>query len=158
MPPEQTPTTDRADRAKAYRLSVIVALLIIIGLGGWFAYYISNTQPLVDSTLRDQFVWVVTPAAPLNATSGPRITVALKIADATLPVGTYPGSCDVIDGTHFTLINNELSGVICRSGNGGTEIGIFKDSAGALTIQQGTITSGVGRGTNFTPVVQKTSS
>ena len=151
MPPDQSQT----DPARGYRLSVFVALLIIIGLGGWFAYYISNTQPLVDSTLRDQFVWVLTPAQPLPSTPGPRVTVALKIADAVLPVGTYPGSCEIIDGSHWTLIDNELSGVICRYNNGGTEVGIFKDNTGALTIQQGTITSGVGRGTGFTPVVQQ---
>ncbi len=149
--PEHAPT-------KGYGLSVIVALLIIIGLGGWFAYYISNTQPLVDSTLREQFVWVLTPAAPLPAVPGPRITVSLKIADATLPVGTYTGSCEIIDGKKVEFITNELSGVVCRSGSSGTELGIFKDATGALMIEQGAITNADGRGSNFTPVVQETSS
>ncbi len=54
-----------------YGVSVIVALLIIIGLGGWFAYYVSNTQPLVDDTLRDQFTWHIAPAQPLPDVKGP---------------------------------------------------------------------------------------
>ncbi|HVV38961.1 MAG TPA: hypothetical protein VHD31_01415 [Candidatus Paceibacterota bacterium] len=140
-----------------YGVSVIVALLIIIGLGGWFAYYISHTQPLVDDTLRDQFVWHITPGQPLPDKIGPRTKVTLQIADAVLPVGTYDGNCELIDAKKTSLMTDELSGVICRNGTTGMEVGIFKQN-GELLIKQGPIKTENGRGQDFVPVVQQTTS
>ena len=140
-----------------YGVSVIVALLIIIGLGGWFAYYVSNTQPLVDQTLRDQFIWHITPGQPLPDKIGPRTNVTLQIADATLPVGNYPGNCQLIDTKTTPLLTNELSGVICRSGDTGTEVGIFTQN-GELILKQGTIAGATARGANFVPIVQQVAS
>jgi len=150
-------TKNPGEPKSGFGISVIVALLIIIGLGGWFAYYVSNTQPLVDDTLRDQFVWHITPGQPLPDKVGPRTNVTLQIATVTLPVGDYPGNCELIDTKTTPLLTDELSGVICRSGDTGTEIGIFTQN-GELILKQGAIAGADARGANFEPIVQKVTS
>ncbi|HWB34167.1 MAG TPA: hypothetical protein VG753_02535 [Candidatus Paceibacterota bacterium] len=153
MPPA---TNSSPDGRRTYGLSVIIALLIIIGLGGWFIYYTFHTQPLIDETLREQFVWHLVPAAPLPDAPGPQTAITLEIAGADLPTGTYAGTCSVIDGTNATLSSGELSGVICRTDAGGTEIGVFRDADDKLVLKKGNITTAGGRGQNFTPIVQST--
>ncbi len=151
-------TQNSGEPKSGYTVSVVVALLIIIGLGGWFAYYISHTQPLVDDTLRDQFIWHISPGQPLPDKIGPRTVVTLQIADATLPVGTYPGNCTTIDTKTTPLLTDELSGVICRaSDNTGDEVGIFKQN-GELILKHSTISGATARGNNFIPIVQQVSS
>ncbi|HVZ75781.1 MAG TPA: hypothetical protein VG934_00710 [Candidatus Paceibacterota bacterium] len=145
-----------SDVRKTYGLSVIVALLIIVGLGGWFVYYTFHEGSLVDDTLREQFVWHLVPAAPLPDTPGPQTAITLEIAGADLPTGTYAGTCSIIDGANATLMSGELSGVICRTDAGGTEIAVFRDADDKLVLKKGAITTAGGRGQDFTPVVQST--
>lgn len=148
--------TNEVKHKNSYGVSAIVALLIIVGLGGWFIYYTFYTQPLIDQTLREQFVWNIAPSQPLASSPGPRSSVTLKVAEAVLPVGTYPGSCTIVDGKTLALLSGELSGVVCRSGDGGTEVGIFKEEE-QLSIKQSPIEGASGRGKDFTPLVKQSS-
>jgi hypothetical protein len=151
MPPTQPIETQQG---RVYRAPIIAAGLIVIALAGWFTYYSFHTQPLVDQTLRGQFVWnfeVVSPSAANPATT---TVVVLRIAGVDLPAGVYPGSCKPIKPTSDAYLENELSGVLCRSGDTGTEIGVFKEDDNLL-LKRGAIKTAEGRGENFTPITKE---
>ncbi|HYF13379.1 MAG TPA: hypothetical protein VD928_03730 [Candidatus Paceibacterota bacterium] len=133
-----------------------IILLVVVGLVAWFGYNSVRSQSLVDQTLREQFTWSLVPALPDPAAPGPRTTVNLQIADVVMPLGTYPGNCEIIDGKNQALLSGELSAVVCRSGEAGVELGIFKENE-QLVLKKGDIASGSTRGGNFVPIVREQS-
>ncbi len=143
---------EQNEQGQQYKWPVIAAVAIVIILAGWFAYYSFHTQPLVDQTLRGQFVWnfEIVPAAGAQATT---TVVVLRIAGVDLPAGAYPGECNEINGNSVAYLSGELSGVICRSGANGTEIGVFKDSD-KLVLKRGAITTEGGRGEDFAAITK----
>ena len=150
MPTEQT----NVPLSKGYGLSIGIILLVVVALVSWFGYNSVRSQSLVDQTLREQFEWSLVPAQPDPTTPGPRTTVNLKITEVSMPLGTYAGSCEIIDGKSLALLENELSGIVCRSSESGVEIGIFRES-GQLILKKGTIERGSTRGSSFEPIVKQ---
>ena len=71
-----------------------------------------------------------------------------------VPLGTFAGNCDIIDGTSQALLQDELSAVVCKQGTTGVEIGIFKDN-GQLVLKKGLLDSSSQRGTNFVAIVKQ---
>ncbi len=140
--------------SKGYGLSIGIILLVVVALVSWFGYNSVRSQSLVDQTLREQFTWALVPAQPDPVTPGPRTSVNLTITDVTMPLGTYTGNCEIIDGKTQALLENELSGVVCRDSESGIEIGIFREN-GQLILKKGTIGSGSVRGSNFEPIVKQ---
>ena len=128
-----------------YRFSIVVALLIIAIVAAWYFYYKLQSQPAPDQTLREQFSWQLSPAPASGA--GPYTVVGLKIADVSVPVGTYAGSCD----DPLTFLPGEISGVICKADGRGTEVGIFMEN-GRLVLEEAAIDPQSGRGVNFQPI------
>ncbi len=137
-----------------YGLWLGIIILIVVALVAWFGYNSVRSQSLVDETLREQFIWTLVPAQPDPATPGPRTTVSLQIADVSMPLGTYDGSCTVVDGKTQALLSGELSGVVCRADGAGIEIGVFKEN-GQLVLKKGTISSDDSRGMDFAPLVKQ---
>ncbi len=138
---------------RGYKTLGLVVLLCIVGLMGWLAYYNLHTQPLVaEQALREQFIWRFEDAAPLPQMAR-RTTVTLTIAGVNLPAGTYEGICTLIDGEEKKFLPNELSGVLCRAGSSGTEIGIFRENE-SLVLKRATVVGADGRGTDFVVVTK----
>ncbi len=149
MPTENTPQQKRG-----YGLSMGIVLLIVVALIAWFGYNSVRSKALVDQTLREQFTWTLVPANPDPATPGPRTTINLQIADVHMPLGTFPGNCEIVDGKSQALLQGELSGAVCHNGDTGVEIGIFKENE-QLVLKRGEIVSGSTRGSNFAPIVKE---
>ncbi|HVU80030.1 MAG TPA: hypothetical protein VHD37_01565 [Candidatus Paceibacterota bacterium] len=147
MPPEQ------ASQNSFSKLPIIAAVAVVVLLAGWFMYYSFHTQPLVDQTLRGQFVWNVE-VVPATAAEATTTVVVLRVAGVDLAAGSYKGDCDEINGKSEPLLQDELSGIICRSGDKGVEIGVFRDGEN-LVLKRGVITGAEGRGTDFTPITKK---
>jgi hypothetical protein len=141
------------EQKRGYGLWIGIILLIVVALIAWFGYSSIRSQSLVDQTLREQFNWTLVPAQPDPAAPGPRTTINLRITDVSMPLGTYPGSCQIVDGKSQALLEGELSGVVCVSAGTGVEIGIFKENE-QLVLKKGEIASGSTRGSNFTPIVK----
>jgi len=137
-------------------------MLVVVGLVAWFGYNSVRSQALVDQTLREQFQWTLVPALPDPVTPGPRTTINLTIAEVSMPLGTYAGACDIVDGKKESLLEGELSGVVCRYNMAeapqaedvvGVEVGIFREND-QLVLKKGSIMGGTKRGSNFTPIVK----
>ncbi len=141
------------EQKRGYGLWIGIILLIVVALIAWFGYSSIRSQSLVDQTLREQFTWSLVPAQPDPATPGPRTTINLRITDVSMPLGTYAGNCQIVDGKSQALLEGELSGVVCITGETGVEIGIFKENE-QLVLKKGEIASGSTRGSNFTPIVK----
>jgi hypothetical protein len=142
-----------APRSRGYGLSLGIILLVVVGLIAWFGYNSIRSQSIVDETLREQFTWTLVPTQPDPANPGPRTMVNLKIADVNMPLGTFAGNCQIVDGKAQALLQGELSGVVCTTGTTGVEIGIFKENE-QLVLKRGDIASGSTRGSDFTPIVK----
>lgn len=147
-------TPERPRQSRGYGLSMGIVLLIVVALVAWFGYNSVRSQSLVDQTLREQFKWTLVPAQPDATTPGPRTTINLQIAEVHMPLGTFPGNCEIVDGRSQALLQGELSGVVCKNGDAGVEIGIFKENE-QLVLKRGEIASGSTRGSNFTPIVKE---
>jgi hypothetical protein len=156
MPTDQNVSApERPKQSRGYGLSMGIVLLVVVALIAWFGYNSVRSQSLVDQTLREQFAWTIVPAQPDPAAPGPRSTVNLQIAAVHMPLGTYPGSCEIVDGKSQALLQGELSGVVCMNGDTGTELGIFKDADEQLVLKRGAIVQGSTRGSNFAPIVKE---
>ncbi len=142
------------EQKRGYGLWIGVIALIVVALIAWFGYNSVRSQSLVDQTLREQFMWNLVPAQPDPAAPGPRTSINLTIAEVNMPLGTFPGDCKIVDGKSQALLEGELSGVVCMSGETGTEIGIFKENE-QLVLKRGDIVTGSTRGSNFTPIVKE---
>lgn len=57
-------------------------------------------------------------------------------------VGTYQGSCAEIEGSGWTLVAGEQSGVICWFAGGGKEIGVFAVESGGFEVMEGDLDEG----------------
>ena len=77
----------------------------------------------------------------------PRAVMISLVAGVAVPIGTYAGSCNLIDGDIAELLPGEVSGVICTKSGDGQEIGVFSEG-GKLVLKQGVVhkdDSGVSR-------------
>jgi hypothetical protein len=142
------------EQKRGYALSLGIVLLVVVGLISWFGYNSIRSQSLVDQTLREQFQWTLVPAQPDPQAPGPRTSINLKIADVSMPLGTYAGDCAIIDGKNQALLEGELSSVVCQSNGTGVELGIFKENE-QLVLKKGDIATGSTRGSNFVPIVKQ---
>jgi len=76
-----------------------------------------------------------------STTGAPRTEVTLATNGKSYVVGTYDGSCAVVDGQSWKLLSNERSGVICWFAGGGVEIGVFEEGGG-FVVKQGSLDEG----------------
>ena len=150
----QSPQSVLLERKGTYGLWLGVVVLIVVALVAWFGYNSVRSQALVDQTLREQFTWTLVPAQPDPKAPGPRTSVNLKIADVSLPLGTYPGDCAIVDGTSLVPLSGELTGVVCKKDTSGIEIGIFKEN-GNPVLKKGSLDPSSLRGINFAPIVKE---
>jgi hypothetical protein len=88
------------------------------------------------------FLWEFFPAGGDNDTGAPKTRITLTANGETKEVGTFDGSCLVINGSSWALAQNELTGVICWFGGAGDEVGIFYENS-QYVVKQGVIEEGV---------------
>jgi hypothetical protein len=126
---------------------LIIAGLLVLALAAWaLANYLGGAK--VDPVIVEQLQWKVTDTTEAMGTTTPQNEVALVVAGVAVPIGTYAGSCNLIDGDIAKLLPGEVSGVMCTKSGDGQEIGVFSEG-GRLVLKQGVVhkdDSGVSRG------------
>lgn len=78
---------------------------------------------------------------PEDAQGIPQTAVMLSVDGAAREVGTYEGSCMVIEGSSWKLLDGEHAGAICYFAGGGTEIGVFEEN-NTMVVKQGFVDEG----------------
>jgi hypothetical protein len=115
----------------------IVVGLIVLALAAWLLVSHLNAVK-ADPAVVEQLQWTITDKTASSGTTTPQNEVALVVAGVPVPIGTYAGSCNLIDGDSTKLLGGEVSGVICTLHGDGEEIGIFSE-AGKLVLKQGVV-------------------
>jgi hypothetical protein len=125
---------------------LIIATLLVLALAAWaLVRHLGSAK--VDPVVVEQLQWKITDMTEAMATTTPQNEVALVVAGVAVPIGTYAGSCNLIDGDIAELLPGEVSGVICTKSGDGQEIGVFSEG-GRLVLKQGVVhkdDSGVSR-------------
>ncbi|MBI5004106.1 hypothetical protein HZC00_03360 [Candidatus Kaiserbacteria bacterium] len=78
---------------------------------------------------------------PVDNQGTPQTAVTLAIDGVTHEVGTYEGSCMVIEGSSWKYLDGEHAGAICYFAGGGTEIGVFEEN-NQMVVKQGIVDEG----------------
>lgn len=131
-----------------------IAVLLLAGAVGFLGYTAGRgsdttqtpkpitTNETAPSDL-DKLIWSFEELKPENEADAPRTAVMLLEgeADRKHNVGTYDGSCSVIEASAWTLLENEKTGVICWWAGGGKEIGVFEED-GKLVVKVGELEEG----------------
>jgi len=117
---------------------LIVAGLVAVLLVGWYVSQLRET----DTPEVGGYQWQMTELGESTTIPGmPRTNVALAYEGETYPVGEYDGACFVMNGSGWTLLEDEVSGVICWWAGGGKEIGIFEED-NSLVVKEGELDEG----------------
>jgi hypothetical protein len=118
------------------RIIIIVGLLVL-ALAAWaLASRLDGVK--ADPAVVEQLQWKITDTTASSGTTTPQNEVALVVASVPVPIGTYAGSCNLVDGDTAKLLANEVSGVICTLHGDGQEIAIFSEG-GKLVLKQGVV-------------------
>jgi hypothetical protein len=147
---------------KSLSIAAVIAIIILAAGAAYTAFHNSSPAPAAvapsASTTAPQiqpanptstvttsptaFAWEFKDAGTDQAAQAPLTTVSIKKMDGSVrTIGTYQGSCATIDGTSWSLLQGESSGVICWWAGGGTELGAFNES-GTTVIKSGGIDEG----------------
>jgi hypothetical protein len=78
---------------------------------------------------------------PEDAQGVPKTAVTLSVDGVAREVGTYDGSCMVIEGSAWQYLDGEHAGAICYFAGGGTEIGVFEEN-NQMVVKQGIVDEG----------------
>ncbi len=93
----------------------------------------TNTEPTYSWTFKNK--------GEKKDTGAPLTEVSLTAGGSTRVIGTYEGSCSVIDNKSWKLLPGEKTGVICWFAGGGSEIGVFEES-GSVVVKVGSVDEG----------------
>lgn len=140
---------------KKSRTWLYVAVAVVILAGIWYAVVgkpasvkapADNEQEEaleLGAAVGDQpsFLWEFSPVAGNNETGAPRTRVTLSIGEDEREIGTYDGSCLVINGSSWPLAEGERTGVICWFAGGGDEVGVFYEN-GTYVVKHGYLEEG----------------
>ncbi len=102
-------------------------------------YFVVETGTLRE--INSGTKWILNDTGETTDSDAPMTAVELQIDEEKRTVGTYEGSCFVIEESEWKLYEGEISGVICWWAGGGTEIGIFEEN-GVRVVKVGTIEEG----------------
>lgn len=124
--------------------SIIGAIIIVlVGAVAW--YVISGkdevTPQTSDTATQGKVVYTWKTAAMPEQDGVPRTSVTLVVGDKSYALGEFSGSCSEIDGTSWTLVEGEKTGVICWYAGGGNELAIFEEN-GKAVVKQGDLDEG----------------
>ncbi|MFA6050051.1 MAG: hypothetical protein WC761_02535 [Candidatus Paceibacterota bacterium] len=120
----------------------ILLAVVLMALGAVAAVAVINYKEEVSKQQAPQsYTWTFKDKGEEEGTGAPLTEVSLTYGDTTKIVGTYQGSCAVIDGATWKLLLGEKSGVICWFAGGGSEIGIFEEN-GQMVLKVGGVEEG----------------
>lgn len=127
---------------------IIGAIIIVLLVAGGAYWYMQQSPASSDAVVETQseskvgFTWNITEMDERADNPGvPRTNVALTSGGKTYQVGEFDGSCSEIDGTSWTLVEGEKTGVICWWAGGGSEVGVFEEG-GKLVVKVGVLEEG----------------
>lgn len=131
---------------------VLGVIFIIILLAG--AYHIGTQKAQAPTETTEQGmkegtagkkmavpVWTIEERGEDTATGGMLSNVSITFAGETHDLGTHLGGCFEIEGSSWTFVEGEQSGVICWFAGGGTEFGFFNEN-GIFVVKQGMLDEG----------------
>lgn len=134
---------------------VLIALLVI----GGFVYFLGKQEAKAPEESMEEEVmegetdrthagpslmWEFNPAGGNQLSGAPDVQVMLVVDGETHDLGTYPGSCMIVDGSGAWLLQEgEVTGVICWWNKKGTELGVFYQN-GRYVVKKGAIEEGSG--------------
>jgi len=113
----------------------IVGIIIVAG-GAYFLFVQQAQAPQMAQT----YDWEFKDLGE-DSTGMPTTEVTLTSNGTIYRLGTYSGSCAVIEGSSWSLQTGEKSGVICWWAGGGEELGVFEEN-GALVVKKGQLDEG----------------
>ncbi len=114
-------------------LAGLVAIIVVAG-----GFYIWNNKAQAPAGEKRAMHWTFTDAGE-NTAGNPQTKVSLN----DRVIGTYEGSCSEIDGSGWTLLAGEVSGVICWFAGGGKEVGVFAlESGDGYEVMEGDLDEG----------------
>lgn len=120
----------------------LIVLLLVIAGAVWLIRTPAPSQEGMTSSEKTSFAWNITELAENPAAPGvPRTGITLTWGAKTFPIGEFDGSCAEIDGTSWTLVDGEKTGVICWWAGGGSEVGVFEEG-GAMLVKVGSLDEG----------------
>ncbi len=128
-------------------LKNIFVAVILIALGAVGATVFINKdkdkEPAESTSTSkvESYKWTFEEKGQEKGTGAPLTEVSLSYGGSTKVIGTYQGSCSVIDNKAWTLLSGEKSGVICWFAGGGSEIGVFEEG-GKLVVKEGFVEEG----------------
>lgn len=137
-------------------LVVGVCILCLVGVG-LFVFFARDTTPSSmpsDSSSEGppEISWHFNDLGSDEMTYALNTEVMLEVDGKDYKLGTYTGSCFVIEESAWELLENEITGVICWWAGGGKEIGVFKENGRSVVkigdIEESTEETGGFRG-NF---------
>lgn len=130
-------------------ISAIVVVLLAVGAWMWFMRVPATPETATQNGSKVGISWSITelPENP-DMPGMPRSGVALISGGKTYDAGQFDGSCSEIDGTSWTLVDGEKTGVICWWAGGGSEIGVFEDG-GRLLLKVGVLDEGTAETPGF---------
>ncbi len=151
-PPVKMPEPKGEKKANKW----LVPLIVVLVLGG-IGYLLLNQSAKAPSASEEalegenaaeeqvgekpSFLWEFAPAGGDGETGAPRTAVTLSVNGEARDIGTFDGSCLVINGSSWELAPNELTGVICWFAGGGDEVGVFYEN-GQYVVKQGVLEEG----------------
>jgi hypothetical protein len=128
-----------------------VAVVLLAGIAGYFGYNTglnlgtAQVEKKADAPAAapGQLSWSFEEIAPQDEASAPqtKVTLTAEGNGQKYEVGTYNGSCSVIEGSSWQLLEGEKTGVICWWAGGGNEIAVFEED-GKLVVKTGDIEEG----------------
>jgi len=113
----------------------IVGIVIVAG-GAYFLFVQQAQAPQMVQT----YDWEFKDLGE-DSTGMPTTEVTLTSNGTIYRLGTYSGSCSVIEGSSWSLQEGEKSGVICWWAGGGYELGVFEEN-GTLVVKKGQLDEG----------------
>lgn len=131
---------------------VVLALIVLGALGYLLTNQKANAplqeeneereESVIETGDRPSFLWEFFPAGEDAQTGASRTQVSLSVNGEARDVGTFDGSCLVLNGSAWELAENELTGVICWFAGGGDEVGVFYEN-GEYVVKQGVLEEGM---------------
>lgn len=132
--------------------------VVVIGVGGYFAF--SMTKDVAPAASQEEVTqqpeatsdtsirWSFGIMSEDSASGAPMREVSVAYKGQTHVIGTYQGSCSVVEDSSWPLLENELTGVICWWAGGGTEVGVFYDN-GKRVVKVGSLEEGTAEEAGF---------
>ena len=131
----------------------VLAVAVIAGIAYWMISDMKEKAPQEEEVSTEETQELAAPADDTsilwefgimneNPETGAMMReVSITYKGVKRVVGTYPGSCSIVEESSWPLLENELTGVICWFAGAGTEVGVFYEN-GVRVVKVGSLEEG----------------